>query len=177
MDEPAGRRVQHPRHLADAGGDAHAGSDPSRWRFRRCSSPRRGEAGLARSRASLCGRRPVVAGPLLCGHGRSLAMGEGLAERFDSDRGQGGLCGDVGIDFRQRLRCIHQSSSAGSQGLRVRAHDRSAGGYVAANPTTTTPMGPGQSRARIAVGARGADVPFRRVSCIGRAIGIDARLA
>ena len=38
-------------------------------------------------------------------------------------------------------------------------------------------MGPGQSRARIAVGARGADVPIRRVSCIGRAIGIDAGLA
>ena len=177
LDEPAGHRVQHPRHLADAGGDAHAGSHASRWGFRRRSSARRGGTSLARLRASMCGRRPVVAGPLLCGHGRTLAMGEDPAERLGSDRGCGGPCGDLGIELRQRLRSIGQSSSTGSQGLCARAHDWSADGYVAANPATTTPMGPGQSRARPATGARGADVPFLMVSCIGRAVGIDARLA
>ena len=177
LDEPAGHRVQHPRHLADAGCHTHAGGRPSRRGFRRCSSADCGGTSLARLRASMCGRRPVVAGSLLCGHGRTLAMGEDPAERLDSDLGRGDLCGDLGIEFRQRLRAIGQSSSTGSQGLRVRAHDWSTGGYVAANPATTTPMGPGQSRARLAMGARGADVPFRMVSCIGRAVGIDARLA
>ena len=104
LDEPFGYRVPHPRNLADAGGDAHAGKGPSCRGFRRRSSVRRDGASPARLRASMRGRRLVVAGPLQCADEPALALGEYSTERLDSDCGRGGPHADRGIELRrQRL--------------------------------------------------------------------------
>ena len=50
-------------------------------------------------------------------------------------------------------------------------------GDVVANPAAATPMGPGQSRPRLAMGTRGEDVSFVLVIGISRAVGIDAPMA
>ena len=85
-------RVQHPRHLADAGGDRHAGRRSSCWGFRRHWSAARNCA-AARRRACLCRRCTVAAGYLLRTDKDAPALGKGPAAGVGSNRGRGGSRG------------------------------------------------------------------------------------